>query len=118
MQYLDVDEDNNRIVITMEGMFDVDEADRSTRDAVETFESMNPGFDVVVDAKAMKASDQEAAEYLQRSKGALSRLDVGTVVLVKSESVASRMQMNRVGERDYDLREADSVDAAHAMLDA
>lgn len=118
MQNLDIDDANGRIVITMDGMFDVAEADASTRDAVEAFESMPPGFDVIVDAKEMKASDQEAAEYLQRSKGALSRLDVGTVVLIKSESIASQMQMDRVGERDYELREAESVAAAHALLDA
>ena len=118
MQQITVDEANNRLTITMSDRYSEEEAQRGTQEAVEAFGRMSPGFDVVVDARDMKTSGQEAASNLAKSKEALAGLDVDTVVRVYGDSVTSKMQFERIGEEGYETRVASSLDEAYAMLDA
>lgn len=117
MREFTVDEANDRLTITMSGRYS-EEAQRGTRDAVEAFGRMSPGFDVVVDARNTKTCGQEAASNLAKSKEALAGLDVGSVVRVYGDSVASKIQFERVGDEEYGVHVTSSLDEAYALLDA
>jgi len=117
MADISADRRANRLYITLDKL-DRDQAEAIVAEIETELETLSPGFGVVNDVREFKPLSQDAAEHIADAKALLVDAGVDTIVRVVGDSVLGSMQIDRVGDAEYDLVEATSVEDADAELDA
>ncbi|WP_136718070.1 hypothetical protein [Halorientalis salina] len=117
---VDTDEEKNRLYLSLDGHFEVEEVAEAADAVIEAAERLDPGFDEINDMSGFEPADQEAMDHIERGKRGITENGVAAVCRVVSESTTGQMQFDRAGEgeEDYQLAKTDSIEKAEKLLDA
>lgn len=116
---VDIDEDRNRLYLTLEGHLDEEVAEAHVDDMLAAADELTPGFDMVNDISSFTPMSDGATDTIERGKRGLTERGVSAVVRVTGESVVGKMQFERVGDgvEGYHVATAETVADAEELLD-
>jgi hypothetical protein len=114
----EVDEEANRLYMTLEGRVDAETAHEALEELETAYlDRLEPGFDVVNDISGFEPISQEAARAIERGKAALGEAGASAVARVMGDSVIGQMQFERHGDDEYHVATAESREQAEVFLD-
>jgi hypothetical protein len=118
MYSIKADVDKNRLYITMQGFFSVEEMKACTDQTISESKKLKPGFDVITDISEFKPVSPEATKELERGQAFFKSAKIGRGIRVVGKSVTSGMQLNRTGKTvGYEPNTVATLAEAEKFLD-
>lgn len=113
-----VDPVRNRLYVTLEGFFTLDEIKQCGNETIEATKKLRRGYCVVTDITQYKAGPPEVAQDVERVQAHFRRSGARQGVRIVGESFLSGMQFRRTGgNAEYDSVNVPSLEAAEKFLD-
>jgi len=98
MYSVKADAAKNRLNITLQGFFKVEEMKACTDLTISESRKLKPGFDVITDISQFKPADPETIIEVERGQAFLKSAKIGRGIRVLGQSVTSGMQFGRTGK--------------------
>ena len=97
MYSIRVDALKNRLYVTLEGFFSLEEMKRCGDETIEATKKLRPGYDVVTDITQFKPGPPEIAKDIERVQMHFRKSGARQGVRIVGGSVLSGMQFRRTG---------------------
>ena len=109
----------NRLYITLEGFFKVEEMKACTDLTISESKKLKPGFDVITDVSQFKPADPETIKEIERAQAFFTASKIGRGVRVVGQKVTGGMQLSRTGKSvGYEPVTVATMAEAEKLLDS
>lgn len=118
MYTVKVDEEKNRLYITMVGFFKFEEMKKCTDETIEASKKLKRGYDVITDISQFKPAGPETVKEIERGQAHFKASGVNRGIRVIGNSTLPDMQFSRTGKPlGYAPNTAATVAEAERILD-
>jgi hypothetical protein len=116
---LKVDEERNRLYLTLTGLMTDDETRIAADACIEAVKKLRPGFHIINDISQFRPLTKEGVTHVKRAGEFCAKSGMKATVRVVGISPTVHQQFQRAArESGYTAYTAQSVEEAEAMLDA
>ena len=98
MHKITVDQQRNRMYITLVGFFAADEIKRCGDETIAATQKLKPNYDVITDITQFKPGTAEVAKDIERVQQHFMKSGARQGVRIMGQNSASGMQFTRVGK--------------------
>jgi hypothetical protein len=114
-----IDEDKNRLYMSLSGFFDYQSAKEASNIIISMLTSLRENGDAVNDLRELKGFDQRAVFHIRKVIYTLDYVGVKRVVRIMKDDPQMLSQLDHIysSEAGYQLSVAKSVEDAEAILD-
>ena len=114
-----VDEDKNRLFMTLSGIFDYQSAKEASNAIISVLANLRENADAIHDLRGLKGVDQRAVFHFRKVIYTLDYVGVKRVVRVMSDAPQLIPHLKKIyaNEADYQMSAAISLEDAEAILD-
>ncbi len=118
MYTIKVDEQKNRLYVTMVGFFKLEEMKKCTDDTIEAIKKLKRGYDVITDISQFKPAGPETVKEIERGQAYFKTSGVNRGIRVIGDSALPDMQFSRTGKIiGYTPNTTATVAEAERLLD-
>jgi hypothetical protein len=110
--------DDNYLLVTLEGMMQLEEARAAVAAILAEGRQMRRGFTIISDIRKARAAPPEVAEVIKSAQVALFALGAANAIRVVGDAAAASLQFQRTQREanvQYDSHIVASLEEAHAL---
>ena len=117
MYTIRVDSIKNRLYVTLDGYFTLEEMQRCGDETIEATAKLRRGYDVVTDITRFKAGPPEVAKDIERVQAHFRKSGARQGVRIVGGNVVSGMQFRRTGtQAEFNSVNVPTLEAAEELL--